>query len=285
MRGKLPGSPNQVDEANSGSILPGAGTDSGHASAHGADLSDQEFIYAKTYVCPLCEKTFSTPTVYAGKAASAGMDIDLKSRFTNIDPLKYRPVQCPHCSYAAMDTDFNNLLKREVAKLKEQVNTPVSFPMAEDEPRSYEDAFSLYRVSLRCALIRGGKKSIQASISLYTAWLLREWRTRRHPEEEKENNEIKNNSNSFYERPWCKENELKYLDYATNYFLMARETENFPIRNMNESTFDYLLAALLYQTGREMEALKFLGGVLRNKSSNRGIQIKAEDLRDLIKNR
>ena len=64
----------------------------------------KKLIYCliKKYVCPICEAEFKTKTIRAGKATRLGTDQDLRSRYEGIDVVKYDPIVCPHCGYAAL---------------------------------------------------------------------------------------------------------------------------------------------------------------------------------------
>ena len=173
-----------------------------------------------------------------------------------------------------MDSDFYRLMPREAKALHGQLMAAERKGIVETySVRSYEDAFRLYRAALRCSMIKSGKKSERAGIALFTAFLLRAWRE--HFGEDAHARMIPESAS--------KASENKYLGFALEYFTEARQSEDFPIRNMNESTLDYLIAALNYETGNEKEAMRYLSNVLRTRSSNSGIRRMAEDLRDLIR--
>ncbi len=282
MRGILPGSAPDDQKAEKGGILPGSvpqkavpkgaapvpdrAREEEPAGRSRNNPSESELLLDRKYSCPVCGSHFTAPAVKAGKAMLEKRDMDLCNRYKNIDPLKYRVVECPGCGYAALDNDFEHISKRETASLRDQLNAR-SQQMPLSGVRTYEEAFRLYRAALRIALMKGGKKSERAGIALHTAWLLR---TRRDSPEGAESG-----------KDYAGE-EQNYLKYALQHFLMARTEESYPIRNMNEAGLDYLLAALSYETGEKKEAEKFTSWVLQNRECSRGIRIMAEDLWDLL---
>ena len=65
-------------------------------------VKEADILFDKKYVCPICEAEFKTKTIRAGKARRLGTDQDLRPRYEGIDVVKYDPIVCPHCGYAAM---------------------------------------------------------------------------------------------------------------------------------------------------------------------------------------
>ena len=65
-------------------------------------VKEADILFDKKYVCPICEAEFKTKTIRAGKARRLGTDQDLRPRYEGIDVVKYDPIVCPHCGYAAL---------------------------------------------------------------------------------------------------------------------------------------------------------------------------------------
>ena len=78
------------------------------------------------------------------------------------------------------------------------------------------------------------------------------------------------------------EEEQELLKNALDGFVMARQTEEFPIAGMNTVTLDYLLAALYMETGQYDAASKMIGGILTSRSANSHIKDRAYDLKELL---
>ena len=69
-------------------------------------MSDAEFLFDKSYECPICDHSFKAKTVRTGKVRTESTDMDLRPRFKQVDCLKYEPVLCPKCGYAAMAKEY-----------------------------------------------------------------------------------------------------------------------------------------------------------------------------------
>ena len=74
MRGQLPG--NNVEEKKKT-----------NTEVHLFD--ELELLYDKKHTCPICDKEFMTKTLKVGVARQMGLDIDMRQRYANIDPIKY----------------------------------------------------------------------------------------------------------------------------------------------------------------------------------------------------
>ena len=48
---------------------------------------EQDYLFDKTYTCPVCEKSFKSKTVKSGKARMIGTDQDLRPTFEGVDSL------------------------------------------------------------------------------------------------------------------------------------------------------------------------------------------------------
>lgn len=265
MRGMLPGKTVNAQEA---------GLKKGKPAAKKAapEAEEAELLFDKTYICPVCEREFTSKTVRSGKAFPDRMDIDLRSRYKNIEPIKYRVVGCIRCHYAALDVDFSSPLKREADAFRDSSSEISLDANCLEGVRSFRDALLLLRAALSISLIKGSKNSERAGIALQTAWLLRSMGEQQVKTEPEETKPEEKNAVSFAEM------ERKYLRYALQYFVKARQLEDFPIRGMDEGTFDYLLAALCYETGQPREAHGYVTKALRNREMNRKLRRMAEDL-------
>ena len=52
-------------------------------------VQEQDFLFDKSYTCPICSREFKARTVKIGKAKLSGSDLDLRPRYEQIDLLKY----------------------------------------------------------------------------------------------------------------------------------------------------------------------------------------------------
>ncbi len=239
----------------------------------GREYEPERLFFEKVHTCPICEKEFPSITVRMSAAYPEGTDIDMRPRYKNIDIAKYRVMECPWCGYANLDKFFHKITKREILLLKDKLIVPEVIEPENTGEREYADAYPMYRSALRCSLLSGAKKSERAYIALYTAWLLRGWREA----------EIKKNDPEADIHIMSLGAENKVLKYALQYFTLARQEEIFPICGLEETTFDYLLAALSYGQGNYKDAMRLVTGVLRDRSLPANLRIMAEDLRDAMR--
>ena len=234
------------------------------------ESEEASLLFDKSYRCPVCENEFTARTIRSVKLRRIGTDVDLRVRYKDIDPRRYRILECARCGYAAFDTDFPGLSKQELAAIRQQDQSGGKIIQRGEETVGYEEAFGLYRSALRWALIKRSKNSERANILLYTAWLLRGWRA--------ENAEC----GLAQTEPATEANELKYLRYAHQYFEQDRLNEDYPVRGMDKTSLDYLMAALCYETGDREQALGYLRVLLADGNTNRQIKTMAWDLKDLM---
>jgi uncharacterized protein (DUF2225 family) len=260
MRGELPGSPKPI---------PGAGK----KNSVGDDASELLLLLDKEHKCPVCNYKFKSKVMRSGKAQSDGMDLDLRPRFKNVDPIKYRVTECPVCGYADMESSFGKLRPKEVAALKDKSTKWEPDAPKEEVMRDYPDAYRCYKSALRCCLIRSSKSSIRGYTALNAAWLLRGWRER-----------LEDDGRVVTDADEMSENEeRKLIKYALRNLQEAELGEDFPICGMEETVFDYLMAALCYDQDRIDDAGRYVLRALQSRTISAVLRPKAEDLRDLIK--
>ncbi len=265
MRGQLPGSPK-----------PTEGEKKEKRYTRSLDAFDEmDVLIDREHTCMVCRTSFTTKSVCIEKAQSDGMDLDTRPRFKNIDPIKYRIVECPVCGFADFERYFKDVSQKEIAVLKEKRLKNDKYADLEEISRDYPDAYRYYKSVMRCGLIRGSKSSKRGYTALNTAWLLRGWR-----ENLKRDDYIIQDTD-----PMCEEEERKVLKYALRNFMEAETKESFPICGMDESTFDYLMAALCYEQGQIMDSQRYLLRCLQNRTLKPVLRVKAEDLREMIRER
>ena len=70
---------------------------------------EKDYLFSKTYDCPVCGTKFKAITVKANRARLVHMDRDLRPVHEEIEPLKYEAIVCPKCGYAALGRYFGAL--------------------------------------------------------------------------------------------------------------------------------------------------------------------------------
>ena len=234
---------------------------------------ESDFLYEKKYVCPVCGEEISTLTVRAGKVHVKKVDTDLRPVYEQVDEIKYDIVACPECGYAALGRYFKTLTKRQIDDIRNKICMNYKPQRDQKTIYTYEDAKERYQLALANAIVKNAKASEKAYLCLKTAWLIR-GETERMSAGQVADYEAKKKAK--------REEEQELLKNALDGFVMARQTEEFPIAGMNTVTLDYLLAALYMETGQYDAASKMIGGILTSRSANSHIKDRAYDLKELL---
>lgn len=233
---------------------------------------EQDFVFEKTFTCPICEKDFKAKTVKIGKAKLVGTDLDLRPKYENIDMLKYDVILCPHCGYSALSRYFKFLTAPQAQRIAQVISKSFKPPKEVHEIYSYEEALERYKLALANAIVKQAKASEKAYICLKTAWLLRgqgEHLDKADKEYAKKKAENEASENEF-------------LRNALEGFLAARQTEGYPMCGMDESTVDYLIAVTALRFEQFDVATKLVSNILVSPGTNPRMKEKARDLKELL---
>ncbi len=215
-----------------------------------------KIITKRKYDCPVCGKQFENYYVRSTKVRLVKTDTDLRSYFEPFDPLYYDAVLCPHCGYAATITTFKTINDRQADLVKKNI-TPLFKSKDYPEVYTHDDALERYKFALLNAVVIKSKPSVKAYICLKMAWISRD-----------KGDEI---------------SEKGYLEHAHEGFTEAYGRESFPICNMDEPTFTYLLAELSRRTGRLDEAGRYISKLVVNRSLTPRLRMRVDEVRDLVK--
>lgn len=231
--------------------------------------SDAEFVFAKNYTCPVCGKDFKNPTVKSSKARMIGSDMDLRPVYENINTLKYDVILCPHCGYTALERYFKTVTPVQKRLIEEKICAAYK-EREEKETFSYEDAFLRYKMALINSMAKQAYDSEKAYICLKSGWLLRGWR------------ESLEGTGQTAKQEKIAKQEDEYLKSAKEGFEQANIKEDYPICGMDESTIDYLVAALSARFGEYEAALKLASGIIASRTASNRVKDRARDLKDEI---
>lgn len=232
--------------------------------------TESEYIFDKTYKCPVCDRSFKSKTVKSNKAKLISTDVDLRPVHQDVDIVKYDVVACPCCGYAVLSRYFAPLTSMQVKKIKENISKNYKKKEADTPIYSYDEAIERGKLALLSSVIKGSKDSEKAYVCLKTAWLYR-GKAEHLPETEKEE----------FQR--CGREEEAFLKKAYDGLLSARQKELFPICGMDELTYDYLLAALAYRLGQYEVSVKLISEILTKPTANNRIKEKTRILKETIK--
>ena len=230
---------------------------------------ETDFLFQKSYVCPVCDSKFKVPAVRAGRAKLIGQDEDLRPRYEGIDPIKYDAILCNNCGFAAITRSFTNMTSHQMKCIRENVTAHFKPLPPAGETFTYDDAIVRHKIALVCAMVRSAKTSERAYLCLKLAWLTRA--------------KLEESSPKSGEYAELKSSLKEYYQNAYEGFKQAYSKENFPLMGMEEMTVTYLLAVLAANLEQYDEASKMLSRVLTSKSANQRLKDKALTLKERIK--
>ncbi len=235
-------------------------------------VQEQDFLFDKSFTCPLCDREFKARTVKIGKAKLAGSDLDLRPKYEQIDLLKYDVIMCPSCGYTALSRFFKYLTSPQAKNIQKAISSTFKPQKEMAETYSYEEALERYKLALANAIVKQTKSSEKAYICLKTAWLLRGQAEHLDPEEE------------GYEekKQQCQEEEDEFLRNALEGFLAARQTESFPMCGMDEPTVDYLISVTAMRFEQYDVASRLISGLITSKTANPRMKDKARDVKEML---
>ena len=232
---------------------------------------EKDYLFSKTYDCPVCGEKFKDITVKANRARLVHMDRDLRPVHDEIEPLKYEAIVCPKCGYAALGRYFGTLAPSQAKAIRENISSSYHGNTEEKETYTLEEALERNKMCLLNAIVKHAKASEKAYICLKCGWLvrcMREELLKQAPEDTERLKELK-------------EQELEYLKNAYEGFVNARMTESsYPMCGMDEMTVDYLVAALAMDIGQYDVATKMIAAILTSTSATPRIKDKARDMKD-----
>ncbi|NLU49390.1 MAG: DUF2225 domain-containing protein [Syntrophomonadaceae bacterium] len=218
---------------------------------------EQDYLYDKTVVCPVCNSKITVKVVKASRLRIIHRDTDSMAVYKDINPLLYDVWLCNHCGYANLQTLFHKPLSKSQIQLIKTNITARWKPR--DYPQSvYSEAIALERFKLAIynATVRHAASSEIAMLCLKTAWIYRMMKD--------------------------ETNEVKYLTWACQEFEKAYETEDTPAFGMDATTQMYLMGELCRRTGNYARALRWLGEVITSPSAKQTLKDKARDQKDLV---
>ena len=238
-------------------------------------VNEEDFLFDKKYTCPICDGEFEAKTVRTGKVRMRNVDIDLRPDYDELDMNKYDVIACPTCGYAALSRYYGNLTKYQMEDIKKNICMNYTGKVYKESIYNYEHARDIYQLALANAMVKKAKNSEKAYICLKTAWVIRGETQRLDPSED--GYEAKKAANDASEK--------EYLSNALDGFVLARQTEQFPIAGMDTTTLDYLMAALAVETGRDDIAKRMIGEILVSRVANSRIKDKARKLKEILAER
>lgn len=237
-----------------------------------AEFTESDFVFAKSYTCPVCDFEFKSKTVKIGKAKLIGTDVDLRPKYEIVDSLKYDVILCPKCGYAALSRYFPYITSPQAKMIKANISKNFHNVPARGDVYSYDEAIERYKLALANTIVKRGKSSEKAYICLKLAWVIR-GKSESFDEKARDYD---------YQIQKCKSEEDELLKNALDGFLAARQSESFPMCGMDESTVDYLIAVMSMRFNQLDVAAKLISGILLSGTANKRMKDKARDLKEIL---
>ncbi|MDO4512404.1 MAG: DUF2225 domain-containing protein [Lachnospiraceae bacterium] len=233
-------------------------------------MGEAELLFDKTYTCPVCDRQFKAKTVRSGKVRTNGTDFDLRPRHVQVDAIKYEAIMCPHCGYAAMNRYFDAILPVHRKLIREKIGESFQERNEENLPYyTYDVALEHYKLVLLNNMVKGAKSSELAYTCVKIAWLYRGLAENLDP------------ADPEYEltKEHAGKEEKNYQKKAYQGFVKARMEEDYPMAGMDESTCNYLTAALAIEVGEYDMASRFISQIMGSHTASGRIKDKCYDLK------
>ena len=233
-------------------------------------IKEEDFLYDKTFECPVCGNRFKQRMIRAGKAKLLSQDRDLRPLYEHIDVAKYDVILCSSCGYAVLPRFYGSLPKTYRDLIRKNISTKFTNPNLSGSIITYDQALTRYKMALLNAVVRHGKNSEKAYICMKTAWLLRNMQDDLEKKNIPESDKLK-------DMTLYRTQEREYLKNAREGFLKARTEEVPPYaagpgsdKGLNTATLDYLIGILGFETETaEAESYRILQEVVNSSQATK----------------
>jgi len=234
---------------------------------------EADFLFDKTYVCPVCDHEFQARTIRTGHVKLLSADIDLRPKYQGVDCLKYDAIVCPGCGFASLSRFFKFILPAQAKMIKTSISANFrGIEQSNENFYTYDDAISRHQLALLNAVVKKAKNSEKAYTCLKLGWLYR-GKAENLPETEKDREKT------------LKMLQLTEKDYLKKAYVGFRDsfsTESFPLCGMDEDTMEYLLAVLAYKSQLPEESGRWVSKVLTSRTASNRLKDKGRDLKELL---
>lgn len=246
-------------------------TEPAEAKVEKPRVNEMDFLFEKTYECPVCDFSFKELTVKSSRARVIKIEKNLRPVVEDFEPIKYEVISCPMCGYTTMNRYFGPIMPRHKEAFIAEIGR--SYPANKYyQPfvMGYDEAIERVELALATAIVKKAKASEKAYICLKGKWLCESCFAdsvvlERMTEEEKAKMEEKH---------------TEFHNLAFDGFIAARQSEDFPIAGMDSSTLDYLIAAMAMESGKYDVSSKMVSSLLQNVATPSRIKDKARAIKE-----
>ncbi len=216
-------------------------------------------ILLKTFNCPICEVEFKSPRVRTPVIKLEKTDTDLRPYHKNIDVVAYEIITCPNCGYSAISKTFDNAKPKFFEQIKEETKKMFD-PKVCGEEITTEMAIERFRLALLVAHTQKVKNSELFYLYMKLGWLYRV--------------EGSNRGKKYEEI--CMKNAYKCGKRAYS-------EEFFPVLEIDDSTFSYILGEMARRLGILDEAIRWIVNTLSHGETTPKLKERALEVKELIK--
>lgn len=236
-------------------------------------FSEEDILFDKSYICPVCDSNFKSKTVKTGKVKLQNLDSDLRPIYLQADSLKYDAILCPKCGYAALNRFFKYVSYKQAAAIKENISRSFKTIAEAEGIYTYDDAILRHKMALVNSIVKKAKTSERAYTCLKTAWIIRG----------KTENLPLDTPNYKQEIEKLNKEEMEFIANAYEGFSEAIMKETFPMCGMDDNTIALLMAELARKLGKLDESSRWVSKLLTSRDANDRIKDKAREIKELIK--
>jgi len=212
-----------------------------------------DYIFLKSFVCPVCEREFSERVVKKSKLRILSHDTDLKPVFENIIPAIYDVIHCTNCGYTALTKFFDKIVGTRAELIRQKVTPdfkPKEYPSI---TLSLDDGIERHKLALYNALVKKAKSDEKAFICMKLAWLYRD-----------KSDKI---------------NELLFISAACQGLVASIDSRHPTVCDMDKNTVRFLIACFYKSLGNSQEAYKWLLPLISSKTLHHQTRQRVMDLK------
>ncbi|WP_442604379.1 DUF2225 domain-containing protein [Paenibacillus sp. KN14-4R] len=196
---------------------------------------DIDPLYQINVRCLHCKQAFETSRVRPSFKKATQTDSDFCVHYKNHNPDFYVVRVCPNCGFSFTENFSDKLTEEQQDLFKAKVANNWSHRDFGGE-RDWDTALHTYKLALLCAQIKSEKERVIAGLLHHIAWLYR----------------YKGN----------KEEELRFLQYALDAYIVVYETEGL---ELNNARLMYLMGEIHRRLGQYADAVKWFSRIINDK--------------------
>ena len=199
-------------------------------------------FYENEVECPICKNKYKVTKVLSRRTVVKSRDSDFCPHYKGKNPIFYSVNVCPHCGYAAFDSDNNEITIEEINLFELKMKGKWKYQELNSE-KKIDEAIKVYKLLLLTYKMIDKKESDIAKVCLRLAWLYR----------------YKND----------KENEMKFLENMVKNNEMAFTKEDLTVNLKNELEIMFVTAETQRKLGNYKDAIKWFMKVNTHEEINK----------------